>query len=73
MRDKNKNKSQDNAMRFWTVAQTIGSKKYSDKGQIMAAQIGFLSGLLGRYASTDIGIRRELEAFEQELGITQEP
>jgi hypothetical protein len=59
------------ADRFVAVAQEHGTRQHDEKNLIMASMIGYLAGLLGKYAALDIGIQQELKALEQGLDINQ--
>jgi hypothetical protein len=70
--DNNIAKRQKLANRFVAVATAHGASQYEEKNLQMAAQIGYLAGLLGRYASHYGSIRLELAELEQQWQIDTE-
>jgi hypothetical protein len=63
--DKNSSKRQQYVERFVAVATAHGASQYEAKNLQMAAQIGYLAGLLGRYAAHYGSIRLELAELEK--------
>ena len=70
--DNNPAKRQKLANRFVAVAAAHGASQYEEKNLQMAAQIGYLAGLLSRYASHYGSIRLDLTELERRWQIDSE-
>jgi hypothetical protein len=57
--------------RYLALANAYSTSRYSEKGTIMASQIGFLAGLLARYAVDDIAMKQELKRLEKFYQVDQ--
>jgi hypothetical protein len=57
--------------RYLALADAYSTSRYSEKGTIMASQIGFLAGLLARYAVDDITLKQDLKRLEQLYEVDQ--
>lgn len=57
------------AEKYLEIAEAYSKSRYTDKTQLLAAQLGFLAGLLGQYAENDITMRKDLSVLEKTLNL----
>ena len=59
------------ALRLLEIAARKARRKYPNgtKDELLIYQLGFMTGMLGKYAANDIAIKQDMAALEEQLGI----